>query len=138
MSLPRHLHRALKDIRQRLELIATVAAMNAERFAHLPPSDFFVKKTRTLRGPLRVFVEDYTDGPEASLHEATPIFTPGSKRTLLPLAATAACILFQRGHANVGIAVVDSTGRGVIFQYRSHEDVVCRELTELPLTGGLS
>jgi len=138
MSLSPHILAAYKDLVDRLAVLAVVAGMNADRFQQLPSDDFFVQKTQPLREPIRVFIDEYSDGPEPSFQQATPISAPGSKHILLPLAATAACLLFQLGHAQVGIAVVDSAGRGVVFQYRSREDVVYRQLTEMRLAGGVA
>lgn len=122
---------AYHDLGRHFQILTAMANVFDSRYEKLPEDDFFKRQTVGMQEPLRLFLQDYVDSAEDSLHRGVPITVTGSRRDLLPMGAAAASFLFQLGHGHVGVAVVDATGRGVVFQFRSREDVVSRRVEQL-------
>lgn len=129
---------ACRDLARHFQILTAMAGVFDSQYEKLPEDDFFKSQTVGMQEPLRLFLQDYVDSSEDSLHRGVPITVTGSRRDLLPMGAAAASFLFELGHEHVGIAVVAATGRGVVFQFCSREDVVCRTVEEMRLAGGVS
>lgn len=137
-NLSQNLARAYRDFGRHFQILAAMAGVFDSQYEKLPEDDFFKRQTVGMQEPLRLFLQDYVDSSEDSLHRGVPITVTGSRRDLLPMGAAAAIFLFQLGHEHVGVAVVDATGCGMVFQFRSYSDVVCRRVQQLPPEASVS
>ena len=114
-----------------LELLAAVAAAHQDDFG---PDDAWIRRCMPLGSTLCTFIEEYEDSDRESFHRAIPICGFGPRSVVMAFAATVAGLLYEHGCTDVGVAIVNNAGRGAIFQYRSREDVVCREITTINLS----
>lgn len=128
---------AYADLGCNLDLLERLTKTCLATSACLSPDDFLAKKADGLREPVRLFLEPYSD-EEDYASRGIPLTGPGDRKTMLAHAAVAAMLLWLRGHKEVGVALVDSTGRGHILKQLTIEDMVSREVQELRLAGGAS
>ena len=132
------IERAISDLEANLEQLHLCAAVNFARFEEIRRSDdLIIRKCSHLPEPIQLFLEPYSD-EEIFVVQAVPISLQGKRETMLVCAGVTARFLWELGHRDIGVAVTDSMRRGHVFKHTSADDIVCREVTELRPTGGVS
>lgn len=90
----------------------------------------FLKRARHLTGPLDIVLQaSRFASAEGTAVRSLPLWRNIPRLKALALAHIIAELLFLGGHNEVAVALVDSAGLGLVFQFTSFDgDFVCREI----------